>query len=443
MKNRKRNLKNVSYEKKFIQATENTPFFDLPESEKECIRTIAFELKCTFQHIRELIRLARDFEMWDVAPLSQTAHDILKNIGFISDLRAKREQFFRILRDIEQRLRTEVKSYEGFHGFVPRVKKPLYTVIESDRKIFGPCPVASPLTVCCNLWNIDAVQSCAYGCSYCTIQTFFGAHVLFDAQFQEKLRTLQIDPDRYYHVTTGQSSDSLVWGDREGILSTLVQFAQRHPNILLEFKTKSKNVDPLLRMDTPPNIVCAWSLNTRTIIENEEIGTASLEERIRSARTVREKGMFVAFHFHPMVYYKGWEDEYHEIVKQLMSAFRPEDVLFVSFGSLTFITPVLREIRKRGGKTKILQMPFARDPHGKWTYPDAVKIEMFRSMYTWFTPWHGRVYFYLCMEKGAIWDAVFGWHYETNEEFERDFGRHVFTKIRARYPEHPYPAMLL
>ena len=87
------------------------------------------------------------------------------------------------------------------------------------------------------------------------------------------------------------------------------------------------------------------------------------------------------------------------------------------------IRPVAREIRRRGGETKILQMEMATDPHGKLTYPDSRKVELFRHLYGAFRPWHKEVFIYLCMEKSSIWEAVFGRSYASNADFDKDFAR--------------------
>ena len=58
-------------------------------------------------------------------------------------------------------------------------------------------------------------------------------------------------------------------------------------------KSKSKNIEYLLKNDIPKNVICTWTLNTPTIIKNEELKTASLEERINVAKLVSEKGILV------------------------------------------------------------------------------------------------------------------------------------------------------
>jgi len=60
--------------------------------------------------------------------------------------------------------------------------------------------------------------------------------------YAEKLLNLKLDQNKTYHIGTGESSDSLMWGNREGILDALFLFAANNPNVILEFKTKSDNV---------------------------------------------------------------------------------------------------------------------------------------------------------------------------------------------------------
>ena len=50
-----------------------------------------------------------------------------------------------------------------------------------------------------------------------------------DADFKEiakltKLKNLNLEQNKTYHIGTGQSSDSLMWGNREGILDALFEF---------------------------------------------------------------------------------------------------------------------------------------------------------------------------------------------------------------------------
>jgi spore photoproduct lyase len=285
--------------------------------------------------------------------------------------------------------------------------------------------------------TLDAVENCGFDCSYCSIQSFYhGDEVRFDRRFAEKLAQLEIDPEEIYHIGTGQSSDSLMWGNQGGILDALLDFAHRHPNVILELKSKSKNISHLLKLDLPPNLLCTWSLNTPTLIAHEERLCASLEDRLSAARRVADRGALVGFHLHPMIHYGEWRKDYGALFRQLTERFCSEEVALVSLGTLTYIKPVIKQLRSRiGFRSKILQMPMV-ESDGKLSYPQSIKEEMFRFAYQSLQEWHKDVFFYLCMENQRLWRPVFGYDYATNHAFEEAMKQAYLKKIRRRGKSH-------
>ncbi len=327
-----------------------------------------------------------------------------------------------------QALQNQPTDYSNIPDNSPRISPKI--VVQEKRDLgFGLCPVASPKTRCCNLLTLDAVQSCGFDCSYCSIQSFYNENrIIFDSSLKDKLQNIQLDPNQFYHIGTGQSSDSLMWGNHNGILDDLIAFARKYPNIILEFKTKSDNIRYLLECELPPNILVTWSINPQIIIDQEEHLTASLKNRLNAAKKLHDKGILVGFHFHPMIYFKGYREEYGAIFNYLIENFNPDRVALVSLGTLTFIKPVIKQIRKRAFHTKILQIPMV-DASGKKSYPLSIKKELFKFAYDSLASWHKKVYFYLCMEDHSLWKDVFGYEYPTNEAFELDMKLHYIHKI--------------
>jgi spore photoproduct lyase len=187
-------------------------------------------------------------------------------------------------------------------------------------------------------------------------------------------------------------------------------------------------VSYLLKNKLPRNIICTFSLNPQAVIDSEEHFTASLSERIKAAKSLSENGVLVGFHLHPMIYFDGWLDEYSRIADALTGDFSPQSVALVSLGTLTFTKPVLRQIRARAAQSKILQMPL-HESCGKYSYPLDIKEQMFGGVYRAFEKWHGKVFFYLCMEDKSLWQKVFGYEYESNEAFEENMKKAYIGKI--------------
>ncbi|MDQ7045918.1 MAG: hypothetical protein Q9M32_08400 [Sulfurimonas sp.] len=397
-----------SYIDKFNITIQNSFYAKLPENEQVFIKEKSFLLKFSHQELKQIIDMTRDLGMWNE-----------KSIIEIFPEHSQKKVVFTRLRKTYEAIRDKKNSYKDFElKNVPKEQKYTFTTENKQGFGLGLCPVASEKTRCCNLLTLDAVESCGFDCSYCSIQSFYNQNTItFDSGFADKLLNLKLDQNKTYHIGTGQSSDSLMWGNREGILDSLFRFARENPNVILEFKTKSDKITYFLENDVPKNILCTYSLNTQTIIDNEEHLTASLNKRVAAARKLADKGVKVGFHFHPIVEYEDYLEEYNEVYQKLIREFSVNEVALISFGTLTFIKPVIKQLREREFRTKITQIEHV-NASGKTSYPDATKVEMFKSAYESFKPWHQKVFFYLCMEEHQMWAKTFGYQYSTNNDFE-------------------------
>ena len=338
------------------------------------------------------------------------------------------ERYISELRRHMKKLRESETDYSNF--FPQKRSQGKTKKLMSDQKLVlsrCPCPVDGEKTRCCKLRTLDAVMQCAFGCSYCSIQAFYNENeIRIVSNLREKLERMEIGDD-VWHIGTGQASDSLLLGDDYGTLSALASFAEKHPNIVLEMKSKAGR--DVFNRPWPRNMVFTWSLNAPTIIEKEEHFTASLSERLRMAEKARDNGNLVGFHIHPMFYFKGWEKEYGEVVEAIVSNFRPEEICMIGIGTLTFTKAVIKRLREMGQESKVLQMELT-EAAGKYSYPLDKKEKMFRHIYASFPEEYRKgVFFYLCMEDPSLWKPVLEREYSSDKEFEMDMKKNYLRKI--------------
>ncbi len=407
------------YPEKFSRIAPHTLYPHLAPEQQQQVATWATHFALTQQELRQVCEWLRDLTMWQVTPLASAP-----------PTPTHKKQLLASLQQQHQTLAAAGPRFAPLpqHRETTPPRTPQW--LERNQLGLGNCPVASERTRCCNLLTLDMVENCGFGCSYCSIQTFYGEReVRFDRSFASKLAQLTLDPEKTYHIGTGQSSDSLMWGNSHGALQALLDFATRHPNVILELKSKSANIAHLLRAELPPNLLCTWSLNPQPVIDHEEHGTAPLAKRLEAARTLADRGVLIGFHFHPIIRYQGGEADYRALAAELQRRFTPSETALISLGTLTYIKPVLRTLRQRGTPSKILQMPL-HSAAGKLSYPPEVKRELFRTLYHSFSPaWQQQVFFYLCMEEPALWQEVFGYQYPDNEHFEQAMLNHYRNAI--------------
>jgi len=400
--------------------TEHPLAAKLERSEQEFIAGVIHRLHPSHQHVRYLVEQALDLALWQEGPLSALWDESA------GAAQSGKQQVKSIIADVQRKLERIRASETDYRTFTPPVIVPdnrIESVADSQAiTLLGrcPCPASGERNRCCNLVTLDAVQQCAFGCSYCSIQSFYhqgSIRVLGD--LQQRLETLEV-PEGTWHIGTGQASDSLAFGDDYGTLSALARFAEKKPGIIVELKTKSGRTDWIDSVRLPANIVATWSLNAPVVIDCEEHATATLEQRLRAARKAADTGIPVGFHLHPLVRFKGWQEHYRAVVAAICSTFDPSEVVMVSLGTLTFTKTTLRQLRSCGRPTRVTRMELA-ETFGKYSYPEQFKQELFSTVYAAFPEqWKSAAspFFYLCMESPGLWNKVFGWEYPDNASFE-------------------------
>ena len=398
-------------------------FSSLPSPVREKLDSLFSSIHFTRSEKLEIVKEEADLLEWKEEsfvlshPISASGKDGRDGERYISELRRHMK-----------RLRESETDYSNF--FPQKRSQGKTKKLMSDQKLVlsrCPCPVDGEKTRCCKLRTLDAVMQCAFGCSYCSIQAFYNENeIRIVSNLREKLEAMEIGDD-VWHIGTGQASDSLLLGDDYGTLSALATFAEKHPNIVLEMKSKAGR--DVFNRPWPRNMVFTWSLNAPTIIEKEEHFTASLTERLKMAEKARDNGNLVGFHIHPMFYFKGWEKEYGEVVEAIVSNFRPEEICMIGIGTLTFTKAVIKRLREMGQESKVLQMELT-EAAGKYSYPLDKKEKMFRHIYASFPEEYRKgVFFYLCMEDPSLWKPVLEREYSSDKEFEMDMKKNYLRKI--------------
>ena len=398
-------------------------FSSLPSPVREKLDSLFSSIHFTRSEKLEIVKEEADLLEWKEEsfvlshPISASGKDGRDGERYISEMR--------------RHMKSLRESETDYSNFFPQKRSQGKTKkLMSDQKLVlsrCPCPVDGEKTRCCKLRTLDAVMQCAFGCSYCSIQAFYNENeIRIVSNLREKLEAMEIGDD-VWHIGTGQASDSLLLGDDYGTLSALASFAEKHPNIVLEMKSKAGR--DVFNRPWPRNMVFTWSLNAPTIIEKEEHFTASLSERLRMAQKARDNGNLVGFHIHPMFYFKGWEKEYREVVEAIVSNFRPEEICMIGIGTLTFTKAVIKRLREMGQESKVLQMELT-EAAGKYSYPLDKKEKMFRHIYASFPEEYRKgVFFYLCMEDPSLWKPVLEREYSSDKEFEMDMKKNYLRKI--------------
>ncbi|HMK75373.1 MAG TPA: hypothetical protein VK568_04220 [Thermodesulfobacteriota bacterium] len=292
-----------------------------------------------------------------------------------------------------------------------------------------PCPGTSN-HICCGYYVINAVTNCPMDCSYCVLQgylnnPFLTLYTNWDDLLEEINDFLSRDQSSLLRLGTGELSDSLALESIFPVSQFLIDFFSKRQKAVLELKTKSANIDSLLGLDHRGKTVISWSLNPPRMIEEEEMRTAPLKERIDAARRCQEKGYPLGFHFDPILYHEGWEKEYQETIYQLFKQIDPRRIVWISLGGFRY-PPQLKAIaEERFPKTEVFLGELFPGRDGKFRYLKEIRVDMYRKMAGWLSEADPGLFVYLCMESKEVWERVFGWTPESSRHLNQMFEERV------------------
>ncbi len=276
------------------------------------------------------------------------------------------------------------------------------------------CP-GSQGQVCCNYFVINFASNCPMDCSYCYLQEYLAENPALrvfsnvDDLLRQSDELLNKHRGVLFRIGTGEITDSLALDPIIGFSREVVPFFAEQPNVLLELKTKSDCIEGLLGLDPRDRVVVSWSMNPQKVIDLEEHGTATLDERLRAARRCQEAGYRLGFHFDPMVEYHGWADDYETLIDRIFDTVDWRRVAWLSMGVLRNTPGLKRIMRERFPRTQLLTGEQIFGGDGKLRYFQPLRAAMYRKMLRWIRRWAPTVKVYLCMESREVWESVFGY----------------------------------
>jgi spore photoproduct lyase len=144
------------------------------------------------------------------------------------------------------------------------------------------------------------------------------------------------------------------------------------------------------------------------MIRSQERGTAGLDARLRAAARCASWGYPLGFHFDPMVIYPGCEDAYAAVLKKIFEHVRPQDIVWISMGTMRFMPGLKPIIQKRFADSNIVYGEFVSGLDGKMRYFKPLRIRLYRRMVDTLREIDPQVTAYLCMEDDPVWLKSFG-----------------------------------
>ncbi|MCB1215454.1 MAG: hypothetical protein KDK66_08265 [Deltaproteobacteria bacterium] len=276
----------------------------------------------------------------------------------------------------------------------------------------------------------NPISNCHLECRYCILQSYLknnpGLTVFanLDHFFKAIEKKIKESDQTFLRMGTGELSDSLALDDLTRLSQDLVPFFAKQKKAFLELKTKSNRIDHLLNLDHRGQTVISVSLSPEKIVREEELKCASLAERLVAAKSLQDRGYAVGLHLDPLIYFKGWEESYRDLVESISQNINPKRLAWLSLGSLRFDPDLKKEAQERFPKTKIFSGDFLLGEDKKYRYFKKIRLSMYQKILAYLRDYSTDFPRYLCMEAPWVWEEVMG-EAPSVEAFEEKLGKRL------------------
>lgn len=282
-------------------------------------------------------------------------------------------------------------------------------LINEKYDFFKPCPCTKNV-FCCNYSILNTGYGCLYECSYCFLQGYQNVSgIVLPCNISEFLDIDKIKPvnNNLFDLPrtgSGEFTDSLLFDDITLFSNEIVGFFKKNKNICFEFKTKSVNIDNLLKLGGSSNIVVSWSVNSEKMIEENEHCAPKLKDRLLAAKKCVQAGYSVGFHFDPVIFYSGWEQGYKKTIDDIFDFIDGKYIKWISIGSLRMPAALKKVIENRFVENTILDEELLLSHDGKLRYETSLRISLYRCLLEQIRMRSEKVPVYLCMEDVNVWN---------------------------------------
>ena len=162
-------------------------------------------------------------------------------------------------------------------------------------------------------------SGCTAMCLYCYLVcnynkcAYLRVFVNREEMMDRLTRTANAAPDTHV-FEIGSNSDLILENTVTNNLPWTIEEFARRADGKLTFPTKFDMVEPLLHLDHQEKTVFRMSVNPAKLIRTVELGTSSLNDRIKAVNAMCEAGYPVGLILAPVMLVSGWEALYEELL---------------------------------------------------------------------------------------------------------------------------------
>ena len=224
------------------------------------------------------------------------------------------------------------------------------------------------------------MYNCIYDCRYCFLQGMYSSanYVIFvnfedfDKEIEEVIQDNKDNKTTFY---SGYDCDSLALETLTGFAKHITTLFAKYPDVDIEFRTKSVQIEPFSSIEPLENVIIAYSLLPDLMSKALANKTPSTLKRIKAMSHLAAKGWKIGLRFDPLIHGKNWQKLYKELLDNIYNTIPLHSIHSVSFGTLRFPKEMFKNVFKLYPETPLFSGPLSQH-NGVVSYDLGIEEEM-------------------------------------------------------------------
>jgi len=183
-------------------------------------------------------------------------------------------------------------------------------------------------------------------------------------------------------INISEYSDVLGLDHITNIMDELMQLVHKDSQFSIKLRTKTANIDNLLKYEGKNQVQITFSLNTEHIIQKYEKDSATLDQMIAAINALIQKGGYeILIAIEPIIKYKVYEDDYRALIKKLKKEIDLSAVTKIKVGTVRYKTRLKNYITKThpnsGLITRNQKLVEPEKGDKRWRYSKEERIKIY------------------------------------------------------------------
>ena len=227
--------------------------------------------------------------------------------------------------------------------------------------------------------------NCIYDCEYCFLQgKHMSAHYLLFINYEDFFLEIEekIKQNRYQesYFFSGYDCDSLAFDGITNFVDCFIPIFKKNKNAILELRTKSTQIQKILKHKPIDNCIVAFSFTPENISKLIEHKVPSVKKRIIAMKNLANKGWKIGLRFDPIIPACNFAKIYEKLFLDISKNIPNGSIHSISFGMMRFPKKMFKKIIKENSGKRINLLDL-ENKNGIYSYSDVKKKKFENIIY--------------------------------------------------------------